>query len=141
MAAQQLSFHEKLYALARNYWWCWQPEVVAIYRDIDPIRWRELDHNPVLMLDEYTSDRLEQRGREAVLHSRVNYAYRRWQEYMTSKHTWGDTHTGLLGHNPVAYFSAEFGIHESLPNYSGGLGVLAGDHLKKIGRASCRERV
>ena len=49
---------------------------------------------------------------------------------MSSKHTWGDTHAGLLGHNPVAYFSAEFGIHESLPNYSGGLGVLAGDHLK-----------
>ena len=130
MAAQQLSFHEKLYALARNYWWCWQPEVVAIYRDIDPIRWRELDHNPILMLDEFTTDRLEQRGREAVLHSRVNYAYRRWQEYMASKQTWGDTHTGVLGHNPVAYFSAEFGIHESLPNYSGGLGVLAGDHLK-----------
>ena len=58
MAAQQLSFHEKLYALARNYWWCWQPEVVAIYRDIDPIRWRELDHNPVLMLDEFTADGL-----------------------------------------------------------------------------------
>ncbi len=130
MAAQQLSFHEKLYALARNYWWCWQPEVVSIYRDLDPILWRQLDHNPILILDEFTTDQLEQRGREVVLHSRVNYAYRRWQEYMASKHTWGDTHAGLLGHNPVAYFSAEFGIHESLPNYSGGLGVLAGDHLK-----------
>ena len=130
MATQQQTFHDKLHALARNYWWCWQPEVVAIYRDLEPVRWRELDHNPVLLLDEFTPEDLEQRGREAVLHSRVNYAYRRWQEYMTSQHTWGDTHTGLLGHNPVAYFSAEFGIHESLPNYSGGLGVLAGDHLK-----------
>ena len=106
--------------------WCWQPEVVSIFRDLDPARWRELDHNPILLLDEFTHEQLELRGREAVLHSRVNYAYRRWQEYMSSKHTWGDTHTGLLGHNPVAYFSAEFGIHESLPNYSGGLGVLAG---------------
>jgi len=130
MTKQQQGFYEKLHALARNYWWCWQPEVVAIFRDLEPIRWRELDHNPVLLLDEFTPERLELRGREAVLHSRVNYAYRRWQEYMTSKQTWGDTHTGLLGHNPVAYFSAEFGIHESLPNYSGGLGVLAGDHLK-----------
>jgi starch phosphorylase len=130
MAKEQLSFHDKLYALARNYWWCWQPEVVAIFQDLDPVRWRQLDHNPILLLDEFTPEQLEHRGREAVLHSRVNYAYRRWQEYMNSKHTWGDTHAGLLGHNPVAYYSAEFGIHESLPNYSGGLGVLAGDHLK-----------
>jgi starch phosphorylase len=130
MAKEQLSFHGKLYALARNYWWCWQPEVVAVFQDLDPVRWRQLDHNPILLLDEFTPEQLEHRGREAVLHSRVNYAYRRWQEYMNSKHTWGDTHAGLLGHNPVAYYSAEFGIHESLPNYSGGLGVLAGDHLK-----------
>lgn len=130
MAKEQLSFHDKLYALARNYWWCWQPEVVSIFQDLDPVRWRQLDHNPILLLDEFTPETLEHRGREVVLHSRVNYAYRRWQEYMNSKHTWGDTHAGLLGHNPVAYYSAEFGIHESLPNYSGGLGVLAGDHLK-----------
>ena len=74
------TFHEKLDALARNLWWCWQPEVVAIFRDLDPIRWRQLDHNPILLLDEFTHEQLEQRGREAVLHSRVNYAYRRWQE-------------------------------------------------------------
>ncbi len=130
MSTAQLSFHDKLYALARNYWWCWQPEVVSVFQDLDPIRWRQLDHNPILLLDEFTPEQLEHRGREAVLHSRVNYAYRRWQEYMNSKHTWGDTHAGVLGNNPVAYYSAEFGIHESLPNYSGGLGVLAGDHLK-----------
>ena len=130
MAKEQHSFYDKLYALAQNYWWCWQPEVVAIFQDLSPVRWRQLDHNPILLLDEFTVEQLENRGREAVLHSRVNYAYRRWQEYMNSKHTWGDTHAGLLGHNPVAYYSAEFGIHESLPNYSGGLGVLAGDHLK-----------
>ena len=104
--------------------------MVSVFQDLDPIRWRQLDHNPILLLDEFTPEQLENRGREAVLHSRVNYAYRRWQEYMNSKHTWGDTHAGVLGNNPVAYYSAEFGIHESLPNYSGGLGVLAGDHLK-----------
>ena len=135
--ASQRSFSEKLDALARNYWWCWQPEVVSIFRDLDPVRWRQFDHNPILLLDEFTHEQLELRGREAVLHSRVNYAYRRWQEYMGSKHTWGDTHAGLLGNNPVAYFSAEFGIHESLPNYSGGLGVLAGDHLKSASDQEC----
>ncbi|GIX05132.1 MAG: alpha-glucan phosphorylase [Planctomycetaceae bacterium] len=126
----RLSFAEKLHALARNYWWSWHPEVMSIFQELNPQRWRQLDHNPVLLLDEYTPEQLEQRGREMVLHSRVNYAYRRWQEYMQGNDTWGATHAGVLGHRPVAYFSAEFGIHESLPNYSGGLGVLAGDHLK-----------
>lgn len=130
MPTDQLSFAEKLAALARNYWWSWHPEVFQIFHDLDPVRWRQLDHNPVLLLDEFTPEKLEQRAREAVLHSRVNFAYRRWLEYMQSQDTWGSTHAGMLGRNQVAYFSAEFGIHESLPNYSGGLGVLAGDHLK-----------
>ncbi len=131
VAPQQLSFGEKLAKLARNYWWCWQPEVVAIFRDLSPQRWEQIGRNPVLLLSEYSTEQLEQRGREAVLHSRVNYAYRRWVEYMEDgSTTWGSTHAGNLCHKAVAYFSAEFGIHESLPNYSGGLGVLAGDHLK-----------
>ena len=64
------------------------------------------------------------------LHSRINYAYRRQQEYLKADRTWGATHAGVLRPRPVAYFSAEFGLHESLPIYSGGLGVLAGDHIK-----------
>jgi starch phosphorylase len=65
-----------------------------------------------------------------VLHSRINYAYRRMQEHLTSTHTWGARHAGVLWARPVAYFSAEFGLHESVPIYSGGLGILAGDHIK-----------
>ena len=65
-----------------------------------------------------------------MLHSRINYAYRRLREYMDADHTWGARHAGVLRPRPVAYFSAEFGLHESLPVYSGGLGVLAGDHIK-----------
>src|SRR6202034_1891580 len=65
-----------------------------------------------------------------VLHGRINYAYRRQQEYLRADRTWGATHAGVLRPRPVAYFSAEFGLHESLPIYSGGLGVLAGDHIK-----------
>ena len=125
-----LSVHDKLHALAGNYWWSWQPEVTQIFRAIAPVRWSELAHNPTLLLREFSSEELEQRLREAVLHSRINWAYRRWVEYMTSGNTWGSTHAGILGQRPAAYFSAEFGLHESLPIYSGGLGVLAGDHLK-----------
>ena len=99
--------YDKLKRLATNLWWSWQPDVTNIYRQIDPVRWSELGHNPVLLLEEYTPERLEQRARELVLHSSVNRAYRRWLEYMDSDETWGSTHAGILGHRPAAYFSAE----------------------------------
>jgi starch phosphorylase len=65
-----------------------------------------------------------------ALDSRIDYAFRRLAEYLKSDETWGAVHASSLRARPVAYFSAEFGLHESLPIYSGGLGVLAGDHLK-----------
>lgn len=126
----ELTIHQKLTELAGNLWWSWQPDVTSIFREIDSQRWTELSHNPILLLREYQPEKLEARAREAVLHARIHGAYRRWQEYMNSDQTWGDTHAAVLGHRPAAYFSAEFGIHESLRVYSGGLGVLAGDHLK-----------
>ncbi|MBL9124502.1 MAG: alpha-glucan family phosphorylase [Planctomycetaceae bacterium] len=120
----------RLEALARNMWWTWQPDVGQIFRELDPVRWRQLNYNPLALLSEFSPQRLEHRAAELVLHSRVNYAYRRLQEYLSAELTWGTTHAGVLKARPVAYFSAEFGIHESLPIYSGGLGVLAGDHVK-----------
>ncbi len=121
---------EKCNALARNVWWTWQPEVINLFRDLDPIRWRQLDHNPIALLAEFTPERLEARATELVLFSRINHAFRRLKEYLTESVNWGRTHAGVLGARPVAYFSLEFGIHESIPVYSGGLGVLAGDHIK-----------
>ena len=82
------------------------------------------------MLQQIELDRLESRAAQLALHGRINHAYRRLQEYLKSKHTWGSRHASVLGARPVAYFSAEFGLHESMPIYSGGLGILAGDHLK-----------
>jgi len=93
---------------------------VNLFRDLDPIRWRQLDHNPIALLSEFTSERLEVRAAELVLYSRINHAYRRLKEYMSQAQTWATTHAGVLGSKPVAYFSAEFGIHESVPIYSGG---------------------
>jgi starch phosphorylase len=122
--------YERIYALARNYWWSWDDESESLFNELDPVRWRELDHNPIALLSEITLDQLEERASQRVLHSRLNYAYRRMQEYLKSCRTWGGTHAGVLKARPVAYFSAEFGIHESLPIYSGGLGVLSGDHVK-----------
>jgi glycogen phosphorylase len=121
---------ERLWALARNLWWSWDHDSISLFRDLDPLRWRQLNQNPVSLLAEYPLAKLEARAAELVLHSRINYAYRRLQEYLQADRTWGARHAGVLRPSPVAYFSAEFGIHESLPVYSGGLGVLSGDHIK-----------
>jgi starch phosphorylase len=121
---------ERLWALARNLWWSWDHDAVSLFRDLDPVRWRQLNQNPVSLLAEFPLAKLESRAAELVLHSRINYAYRRLQEYLQTDRTWGTRHAGVLRPLPVAYFSAEFGIHESLPVYSGGLGVLSGDHIK-----------
>jgi starch phosphorylase len=99
-------------------------------RDLSPTRWRQLNQNPISMLGEIPLEEIERRATELGLHSRINYCYRRQQEYLHADRTWGATNAGVLRPRPVAYFSAEFGLHESLPIYSGGLGVLAGDHIK-----------
>jgi starch phosphorylase len=121
---------ERLWSLARNLWWSWDNESTSLFRDLDPVRWRQLNHNPIALLNEIPLSTLERRAGELVLHGRINYAYRRQQEYLQADRTWGATHAGVLRPRPVAYFSAEFGLHEALPVYSGGLGVLAGDHIK-----------
>ena len=121
---------EKLWSLARNLWWSWDHDSTSVFHEIAPPRWRQLNQNPITLLSELPLAKLEQRAAELVLHSRINYAYRRHQEYLHADRTWGAAHAGVLRPRPVAYFSAEFGLHESFPIYSGGLGVLAGDHVK-----------
>ncbi len=121
---------EKLRELARNLWWTWQPNVIGLFRELDPVLWRQLDHNPVEFLKRISADQLEKRSKEMALDSRIDYAFRRLAEYLKNNDSWGSIYASSLRSRPVAYFSAEFGLHESLPIYSGGLGVLAGDHLK-----------
>jgi starch phosphorylase len=121
---------ERLFTLARNLWWSWDNDSTTLFRDLDPVRFRQLNQNPIALLTELPLAELERRATELTLHSRINYAYRRQQEYLQADRTWGATHAAVLRPRPVGYFSAEFGLHESLPIYSGGLGVLAGDHIK-----------
>src|ERR1035437_2198210 len=121
---------ERLWSLARNLWWSWDPDSVSLFHDLNPTRWRQLNQNPIAMLSEIPLEEIERRATELVLHSRINYVYRRQQEYLNADRTWGAGNAGILRPRPVAYFSLEFGLHESLPIYSGGLGVLAGDHIK-----------
>ncbi|MHB1857646.1 MAG: alpha-glucan family phosphorylase, partial [Acidobacteriaceae bacterium] len=121
---------ERLWSLARNLWWSWDHDSISLFRDLDPTRWRQLNQNPISLLGEIPLGEIERRAAELALHSRINYCYRRQQEYLRADRTWGAANAGVLRPRPVAYFSAEFGLHESLPIYSGGLGVLAGDHIK-----------
>jgi glycogen phosphorylase len=121
---------ERLWSLARNLWWSWDQDSHSLFLDLNPIRWQSCNHNPIALLGEMPLSAIERRAGELLLHSRINYAYRRQREYLQADRTWGTTHAGVLRTRPVAYFSAEFGLHESLPIYSGGLGVLAGDHIK-----------
>ena len=121
---------EKLWALARNLWWSWDQDSGSLFQDLEPGRWSELNHNPITLLSETPLAQIEKRAGEMALHSRINYAYRRQREYLAADSTWAATHAGVLRPRPVGYFSAEFGLHESFPIYSGGLGVLAGDHIK-----------
>ncbi|MGB7548184.1 MAG: alpha-glucan family phosphorylase [Terracidiphilus sp.] len=121
---------ERLWSLARNLWWSWDHDCVSLFRDLNPTRWRQLNQNPISLLTETPLAEIERRATELALHSRINYVYRRQQEYLHADRTWGAKNAGVLRPRPVAYFSAEFGLHESLPIYSGGLGVLAGDHIK-----------
>src|SRR2546425_1669397 len=121
---------ERLWSLARNLWWTWDHDSTSLFLDLDPVRFKDVNHNPVLMLGEIPLDGIERPAQQFMLHGRINYAYRRHREYLEADRTWGAKHAAVLRPRPVAYFSAEFGLHESIPIYSGGLGILAGDHIK-----------
>ena len=123
-------FREHLTALSRNLWWSWNPHIIKLFRDIDVEAFRACNHNPVAMLAELSPERAERLSKDATLRARVDAAFRELTDYLEEPRTWASVHAAPLRVRPVAYFSAEFGIHESLPIYSGGLGVLAGDHLK-----------
>jgi starch phosphorylase len=120
----------KLQTLTRNLWWTWRPEVRAIFRDLDIDLYRRVYRNPVRVIKTITPAILEKRAEEVDILTRTDRALRQLHDYLHPLTTWGMVHAGTLLSRPVAYFCAEFGIHESIPIYSGGLGILAGDHLK-----------
>src|SRR5208282_3794158 len=119
----------KLKQLTRNLWWTWRPEVRAIFRDLDTELYRKAHRNPVRVIKEINPSYLERRSEEVDILTRTDRALRQLKEYLHPLTTWGMVHAGTLLSRPVAYFCAEFGLHESIPIYSGGLGILAGDHL------------
>jgi len=123
---------QMLRELAQNLWWSWQPDIRAIFRELEPETWRAVYHNPVALLQRVPPEEIYHRVQDLEMQTRINQAHRRLQSYLAGGESWGLIHAGPILARPVAYFSAEFGLHQSLPIYSGGLGVLAGDHLKSM---------
>ena len=120
----------QLDALASNLFWCWGMNGSALFRALDAEAWERCHHDPQALLRGKSDGELTAAVESAGLEAAIDDAVRSMEAYLGSDRTWGDSHGGLLGRGPIAYFSAEFGLHESLAIYSGGLGVLAGDHLK-----------
>ncbi len=120
---------EPLRQLAYNVWWSWNPAATDLFRRLDIDLWRRIGHNPVAMLWQISQERLEQAARDDAYIAQLCRVMDSFYVYMNSR-TWFDENHGAERGKLVAYFSAEFGLHESMPIYSGGLGVLAGDHLK-----------
>src|SRR5256884_1365295 len=122
----------RLYELAYNLWWSWHPEALALYKELDPKLWEETGHNPVRFLTEVQPEHLQQGVNNATYLENYDSVLRDFDHYMHPRtETWFSQNYPELVNNTIAYFSAEFGLHEALPIYSGGLGILSGDHCKE----------
>ncbi len=120
----------RLVELAYNLWWTWHPEAQSLFSDIDPALWEAVYHNPVKFLREIRQRRLEELALDPAYTVRFDAVLADLDAYLHPAQTWFST--DYVGdQRTIAYFSAEFGLHESLPIYSGGLGVLSGDHTKE----------
>ena len=122
---------KRLEELAANLWWSWQYAPRRVFRDLDYQLWRTTAHNPVRMLWLVTRERVEQMSRDPEFLKTYDEAVEGLDAAYAAKNTWLARRYPETKHQPIAYFSAEFAIHQSLPIYAGGLGVLAGDHCKE----------
>jgi len=121
---------EPLREMTFNLWWTWEPSARRLFRHLDPDLWNRTNHNPVRMLQLSRQARLEELAQDKSFLRELKEVHNAFRNYLARQDTYGKTGAGAAIKRPVAYFSAEFGFHEAIPNYSGGLGILAGDHCK-----------
>lgn len=114
---------EKLQELSRNIWWCWNYRAENLFKMADPGKWEELNHNPVALLESLSIDRIHSLEKDQGFLQELNFVYDQFSAYMAEKKK--------QPKEKVAYFSMEYGLHDTLKTYSGGLGMLAGDFLKE----------
>jgi starch phosphorylase len=120
---------ERLRELAYNLWWSWAPVAQELFVRLDPDLWERVHGNPIEMLASVAQARLDELAADDAYTSSLDAAWQAYQQYMQREGWFARTFPEAAGAR-IAYFSMEYGIHECLPVYSGGLGVLAGDHLK-----------
>jgi glycogen phosphorylase len=118
--------------LSQNLWWSWKPDAEELYRELNPFLFVSLEENPVLLLHSVAPERLQHAATDLDYLARYDAVMAQFDDMLQANPatTWVGEHQPELVERPVAYFSAEFGVHPTLPIYSGGLGVLAGDHIK-----------
>lgn len=125
-----LDFRKGLERLAGNLWWCWNRNATRLFSSLDPVLWEKTRGNPIALLSRLENTALEKVAEDAEMVGLFNRAIDEFDDYMKGENTWYSRAFPERSDLTVAYFSAEFGLHETLPIYSGGLGVLAGDHCK-----------
>ena len=134
MTSLQNKMPEKLRRLpevANNLWWSWNLDARQLFRRLDYPLWRSTQHNPMQMLHLMSQEKLEERAADPAFVLYYNKILKRFDEEMAAETTWWNTAHADVADKLIAYFSAEFGLHNSLPIYSGGLGILSGDHVKE----------
>ncbi|HLG44170.1 MAG TPA: alpha-glucan family phosphorylase [Nitrospirales bacterium] len=121
----------RLWEVAHNVWWSWHPEPRALFEALDRTLWKLTSHNPVKLLRELSPERALSASADPAILRRYEAVLFAFDEYMSSHDTWFARQHSNKAENLIAYFSAEFALHQSIPIYSGGLGILAGDHCKE----------
>ena len=121
---------EKLSEIANNLWWSWNTEFLRLFRKIDKDLWEKSGKNPIKFLKEVSQEKLETASKDIIFLHEYDKNVENFESYMESKDTWFANKYPENKKDLIAYFSAEYGLDETIPIYSGGLGILSGDHLK-----------
>lgn len=121
----------RLAELSKNLWWSWTLEARQLFETIDPTLWFLTHHNPVKLLADVKPERLARLAEDPSYLRQYSAVIKLFDEYRANGHSWFSTQHAASAKETIAYFSAEFGLHTSIPIYSGGLGILAGDHCKE----------
>ena len=120
----------RLQEIANNLWWTWNTEFLKLFKKIDKDLWEIVEKNPVKFLRRVSQERLERASNDAEFVKEYNKVVKDFDDYMKSRDTWFNKNYGSNKNDLIAYFSAEYGLDQTIPIYSGGLGILSGDHLK-----------
>ena len=121
---------EKLSEISNKLWWSWNTEYLKLFKKIDIDLWERIGRNPVKFLKQVDQEKLEKIAEDSEFIKEYNKNVENFVGYMNSKNTWFSRTYPENKNDLIAYFSAEYGLDEILPIYSGGLGILSGDHLK-----------